>query len=113
MGWASGNSPASRELDQMRAVAAIRGVSDYQIFIDAYREWHGDEPREADLEADFGRYLQSGSLPQSVRHYLRLFDERHPEAVAAYRRDLRKAGRIRQLSFWIIVLLVILALSIF
>ena len=113
MGWGSGKSQVSEDLDQMQVVTAIRGVSDYQIFVDAYRQWHGEEPREADLEADFARYLRSGSVPQSVRHYLRQFNEQHPEALATYRRELRKGARIRRIGFWVIVLLVILALWIF
>jgi len=95
----------------MDATASIREVSEYQIFSDAYRDWHGRDPEENALERDFGHYLRCGEVPEFVRHYLRTYGNRNPEKMASYRRALRKAQRIRQLAFWLIVLMVIVALA--
>jgi hypothetical protein len=111
MGWANANPQSAKDHTAMQATAAVRGVSEYQIFVDAYREWHGRDPGDNDIEPDFGRYLRSGVVPEVVRHYLRLYKEHHPEQLASYSREQRKADRIRRISFWLIVLMVILALA--
>jgi putative transposase len=87
MGWANANPQSAKDHAAMQATAAARGVSEYQIFVDAYREWHGRDPGDNDIEPDFGRYLRSGVVPEVVRHYLRLYKERHPEQLASYRRE--------------------------
>lgn len=103
--------PAADDRAAMQAIATIREVSDYQIFVDAYHEWHGSNPGDNAVEADFGRYLRSGLVPEFVRHYLRHYQNRHPQEMASYRRELRKAKRLRQAAFWLIVLMVIIALT--
>jgi hypothetical protein len=103
--------PAAADRAAMHTIATIRKVSDYQIFVDAYREWHGSNPEENEVEADFGRYLRLGVVPKFVRHYLRNYKNRHPQEMASYRRELAKAKRLRQAAFWLIVLMVIIALT--
>ena len=111
MRWAAKRPPSADERAVMNLIAAVREVSEYQIFVDAYREWHGRDAEESSLEADFGRYLRSGQVPEFVRQYLRNYQERNPQAMASYRRRLRNAERIRRIAFWVIVLMVILALG--
>ena len=95
----------------MHAITRIREVSEYQVFVDAYRDWHGSSPDDTEIEADFARYLRSGVAPEFVRHYLRTYPQRHPQEVAVHRHALQKAKRLRQVAFWLIVLMVIVALA--
>lgn len=110
-----GNAGAPNRDDDDRAAmqvtAAIRDVSEFQLFSDAYREWHGHDPTGNALETEFGLYLRLGVVPEFVRHYLRTYRERHPDEIATYQRELRRGQRIRRIAFWVIVIMVLLALT--
>ena len=111
MGKAGESSGSGDDRAAMQTTAAVRDVSEYQLFVDAYREWHGQSAAEESLETQFGHYLRSGVVPEFVRHYLRSYQNRHPEQITAYQRELRRGERLRRIAFWAVVLIVLLALA--
>ncbi len=91
---------------------AARETSDYQIFVDAYRDWYGREPAQHGLDKFFGEYLKSGDLPHFVRHYARHYVETHPGPVQTLVDRDRQSQRANLIAFGMVVVLVLFAMAI-
>jgi hypothetical protein len=105
------NATATLELNDSTALhltAAALEVSEYQVFLRAYRDWYGDEPRERLIDASFGSYLRKGEIPVWVRHFARRYLVAHPGYLRALEVQSR---RFRQAHGVAILLMGILALS--
>ncbi|MCP5419347.1 MAG: hypothetical protein H6970_08350 [Gammaproteobacteria bacterium] len=96
------------DLTALHVTAVALELSEYQVFLHAYRDWFGDEPREQQIDASFGSYLRKGEIPIWVRHFARCFLAAHP----GYLRALDVQGRgFRQARAIVFILLAMLALS--
>ncbi len=98
------------DLKALRLTAEAMNLSDYQLFLEAYRAWSGEEPDDAQLNALFGRYLRRGELPSFVRHFTRSYLNNHPQLIATREAEYRKDQRARFMSFLIIATMVLIAL---
>jgi hypothetical protein len=98
------------DLEALRLTAEAMNLSDYQLFLEAYRAWSGEEPDDAQLNAWFGRYLRRGELPSFVRHFTRNYLTSHPQLIATREAEYRKDQRARLLSFMVIATMVVIAL---
>ena len=89
----------------------VLGVSEYQLFIDAYREWYGHEPNPRTVDALFGEYLRSGELPPFVRHFARRFVASHPAHVQSLQKIRRRSERANLIAIGTLALMVLTALA--
>ncbi len=107
------------DLDALRLTAEAMKVSDYELFVEAYQAWHGSSPTDKgqldkiQLDKMFGRYLRRGEIPSYVRHFARQYLSDHPEFLAARNATQRKQKRAEYLSFLLILIMVLVALTLF
>jgi len=101
----------ANDLDTLQLTAAALGASEYQIFVEAYRAWHGVDPTPAQIERLFGRYLRRSEVPPFVRHFARHYLTEHPEFLERRAALLRKRQQLDRLSLWCIAAAVVLALT--
>ena len=47
------------------------GISEFQIFSDAWREWYNEKPSEKRIESYFINFLEQDVIPFWVRNYVR------------------------------------------
>jgi hypothetical protein len=47
------------------------GISEFQIFSDAWWEWYNEKPSEKRIESHYINFLEQGSIPFWVRNYVR------------------------------------------
>jgi hypothetical protein len=99
------------DLDAFLITKKALGISEYQLFIEAYRDWYGDKPHHKRIDALFGRYLHTMDLPFFVRHYARHYLDRHHEALQSIQDEYRRDKRANTFAFSTIVLLVMGALA--
>jgi hypothetical protein len=99
------------DLDAFLITKMALGISEYELFIEAYRDWYGDNPNSKRIDALFGRYLHNMDLPFFVRHYARHYLDRHHEALQSFKEEYRRDKRANALAFSTIILLVMGALA--
>ena len=68
--------------------AAVTGVSEFDLFQAAWRQWHGKAAQERLIERVFVDYLRKGRAPTYARHFAR----RVLEAARAGQLDLAALG---------------------
>jgi len=69
------HAPHVREEPDIEAVAetaALLDVGEFDVFMLAYKYWHGERPAERMIERPFMRQLNGGACPAYVRHFTRL-----------------------------------------
>jgi hypothetical protein len=54
-------------------VAHMKGMSEFELFKEAWGEWHVENATDKDVEPAFSRYLKYGEVPPWVRGYVRQF----------------------------------------
>ena len=67
-------SPTNKELtdDQLLyKVAALLGVSEFQLFSDAWQAWYDEKPSEKRIEPYFIEFIDNSLMPFWVRNYVR------------------------------------------
>ncbi len=89
----------------------VLGVSEYQLFIDAYRDWYGHEPGTRTIDAEFGEYLRSNELPLYVRHFARRFVAAHPDHVQSFQKVRQRSERAHLIAIGTLALMVLSALA--
>jgi hypothetical protein len=47
------------------------GISEFQVFCDAWQEWYNEEPSEKRIESHFIKFLEHDAVPFWVRSYVR------------------------------------------
>ncbi len=75
----SSNALQATDLEVFQVTKQVLQVSDYQMFIEAYRSWYGHAPDPIKVEAFFKCYLYDTELPYFVRHFARNFIDTHPQ----------------------------------
>lgn len=102
-----------QEVERIRLVARTRGVSEYDVFVEAWAAWHGTPAPRQRIESDFDAYLRADAVPGYVRHHVRSWLDAHPEVLERQRADLRAVQRARRLAltFLALALLVVLTLE--
>ena len=90
----------------------LRETSDYQVFVDAFRDWYGHEPVPHALDKVFGEYLKSGKLPHYVRHYARQYVAAHPGSVQTLVDRNRQSQRANLIAYGVLGAMVLFALTI-
>ncbi len=107
------NTPTDRQAADFQdflLTKTARGTSEYQVFLDAYRDWYGREPTQHRLESLFGNYLKTGNLPHFVRHYARHYVATHPVPVQTLLDRDRRSKRANVIVYGILTAMVILAM---
>ena len=99
------------DLQDFLLTKTLRETSDYQVFVDAYRDWYGDEPAQHRLDKVFGEYLQSGNLPHYVRHYARQYVAAHPGPVQNLVDRNRQSHRANLITYGVLAVMVLFAMS--
>lgn len=99
------------DLDAFLITKMALGISEYQLFIEAYRDWYGEKPHNRRIDTLFGSYLHTLELPFFVRHYARHYLDRHHEALQSIQKEYRRDKRAKALAFSTIILLVMGALA--
>ena len=64
------NEPADIQLVYKASV--LLGVSEFQIFSDAWQAWYNEKPSEKRIEPYFINFLGQDAVPFWVRNYVRL-----------------------------------------
>ena len=59
------------DVQQVFTASAWLGVSEFQVFCDAWREWYNEEPSENRIEPFFIEFLGRDAVPFWVRSYVR------------------------------------------
>lgn len=95
---------------RLRLVARARDQSEYDIFVAAWRAWHGNTPPGSQIDADFDAYLREQAMPPYVRHFVRHWLDANPDVRRQSVEDRRAVRRARLLALVLIALAVILAL---
>ena len=52
------------------------GISEFQIFVDAWQAWYHEKPSEQRIEPYFVDFLQQNTIPFWVRNYVRFIINR-------------------------------------
>ena len=52
------------------------GISEFQIFSDAWQAWYNEKPSEKRMESYFINFLEQDAIPFWVRHYVRFIFNR-------------------------------------
>jgi len=47
------------------------GISEFQVFSEAWREWYNEKPSEKRIESHFINFLEHDAVPFWVRNYVR------------------------------------------
>jgi hypothetical protein len=63
------NEPTDMQL--VYKASSWLGVSELQIFSDAWREWYNEKPSEKKIEPYFVNFLEQDAIPFWVRNYVR------------------------------------------
>ena len=106
------NDWQAADLQDFLLTKTLRETSDYQVFVDAFRDWYGHEPRQHGLEKVFGEYLKSGDLPHYVRHYARQYVAAHPGSVQTLVDGYRQSQRANLIAYGVLAAMVLFALTI-
>jgi hypothetical protein len=55
----------------LHKTASLLGVSEFQLFADAYQAWYDEKPSEKRIESYFIQFLDHSLIPFWVRNYVR------------------------------------------
>jgi len=69
------NKPTDFQL--VYKASAWLGVSEFQVFCDAWQSWYDEKPSEKRIEPYFVSFLGQQSVPFWVRNYVRVILNRH------------------------------------
>ncbi|MDX1610126.1 MAG: hypothetical protein R3225_08395 [Halofilum sp. (in: g-proteobacteria)] len=105
----SDNAEFRDQSQRLRLAADARAESEYDLFVSAWKAWHGTDPPPARIDADFGAYLREEAIPGYVRHFVRQCLEARPDLLRRHAEDQRAVRRARLLSLALIVLAVFIA----
>jgi len=108
----AGRVETGSESQRIRLVAAANEHAEYDVFVEAWRFWNGEEPPPDRVYADFAEYLHSQTIPAYVRHYVRQWLRDHPHLRRRRAADRRAAWIARGLVLALLVFAVIVALLI-
>lgn len=72
---------------KVQLASAWLGISEFQVFCDAWQAWYNENPQEKRIEPIFIRFLGEDSVPFWVRNYVR---------VVLNRKDLQEKEKKRQ-----------------
>ncbi len=106
------NDWQATDMQDFLLTKTLRETSDYQVFVDAYRDWYGREPGRHALDKVFGEYLKSGSLPHYVRHYARQYVAAHPGPVQTLVDRNRQSQRANLIAYGVLAVMVLFAMTI-
>ena len=67
--------------------SALLGISEFQIFSDAWMTWYNEKPSEKSIESYFIDFLENGAIPFWVRNHARFIVNRK-DLVAKEKRRL-------------------------
>ena len=74
------------DIQQVYKASAWLGVSEFQVFCDAWQAWYDEKPSEKRMDHYFVDFLGQGVVPFWVRNYVR---------VILNRKDLREKEKKR------------------
>jgi hypothetical protein len=74
------------DIQQVHKTSAWLGVSEFQVFCDAWEAWYNEKPAEKRIEPFFVNFLGQDEVPFWVRNYVR---------VILNRKDLRENEKKR------------------
>jgi hypothetical protein len=60
------------DMQQVYMASALLGVSEFQVFCDAWQAWYNEKPSEKRIEPYFVDFLGQDAVPFWVRNYVRL-----------------------------------------
>lgn len=60
------------DIQQVFKAASWLGVSEFQVFCDAWQAWYDEKPAEKRIEPYFVNFLGQDAVPFWVRNYVRL-----------------------------------------
>jgi hypothetical protein len=69
------NEPTDIQL--VYKASAWLGVSDFQIFFDAWQAWYNEKPSEKRIEPYYMNFLEQEAIPFWVRNYVRFILNRN------------------------------------
>lgn len=92
-------------------VAGEREVSEFQLFEDAYRCWHGSTQAGSAAEQAFSRYLATGQAPVWVRHYVRDYIKENRPVFEARHRDFARSRLIEYALYTTLAVIVVLCIG--
>ena len=98
------------ELDTLLLTRESLDISEFEVFRDAYADWYGETPSQAQLEKQFDDYLTSRVLPFYVRHYCRNFVEKRPDCVRTTQVNERRSRFAERLTLALLIVSVATAL---
>ena len=59
------------DMQKVHKASAWLGVSEFQVFCDAWEEWYNETPSEKRIELYFADFLRQDAVPFWVRNYVR------------------------------------------
>ena len=101
------------DLEALQLTAEAMDISEYQVFIEAYRAWHGEEPEPRQIDPLFRQYMRGLRVPPIVRHFTRQYLDEHPAFLRARKARLWKWRQAEFLAFLLILAMVLAALALF
>ncbi|MGB3646905.1 MAG: hypothetical protein WBD61_09715 [Desulfobulbales bacterium] len=60
------------DIQQVHMAAVWLGVSEFQVFCDAWQAWYNEKPSEKRIEPYFVDFLGQDAVPFWVRNYIRI-----------------------------------------
>jgi hypothetical protein len=60
------------DIQQVHKASAWLGVSEFQLFCDAWQAWYNERPEETRIEPFFVNFLGQDAVPFWVRNYARI-----------------------------------------
>jgi len=64
------------DIQLVHKASALLGVSEFQVFYDAWQAWYNDKPSEQRIESYFIDFLEHDAVPFWVRNYVRFITSR-------------------------------------
>jgi hypothetical protein len=63
--------PKPTDIQLVYKASAMLGVSEFQVFTDAWQAWYNEKPSEKRLEPYFVKFLKQDAIPFWVRNHVR------------------------------------------
>jgi hypothetical protein len=70
------NRSKPTDSQQVYKASAWLGVSEFQVFCNAWQDWYNEKPSEKRIEPYFVNFLGQDSVPFWVRNYVRIILDR-------------------------------------
>lgn len=97
------------DIQQVHTAAAWLGVSEFQVFCDAWQAWYDEKPSEKRIEPYFVNFLNEDAVPFWVRNYVRIILNRK-DLVAKEEKSLVIGALTYYVSLLIFFILIMRAL---